>query len=68
MAEVSGSVKTIGRLASLVCAIGLISFLSGLFFLPRVVMLGGIGLLVVSLFLFWLEESGQRRLEKSSSQ
>lgn len=57
----------IGRVASLICAIGFISFLSGLFFLPRAVMLGGIGLLVVSLVLFGFEEAGQRRIERANS-
>ena len=67
MAETSGSTKTIGRLASLVCAVGFISFLAGLFVAPRPVMLAGIALLVLSLILFWLEESGQRRIERANS-
>jgi len=61
MAEESGSVKMIGRLGSLSMGVGFILFLSGLFVFPRGFMLLGIALLVLAVFLFWMEEAGARR-------
>lgn len=66
MAEVSGSTRSIGRFGSLVLTVGLISFFGGLFFFPRMFVLIGVGLMAISVALFWIEETGRRRLHRTS--
>jgi len=66
MAEASGSTKSLGRFGSLVLTVGLISFFGGLFFFPRMFVLIGVGLMALSVALFWMEETGYRRLRRTS--
>jgi len=66
MAKASGSTRSLGRFGSLVLTIGLISFFGGLFFFPRAFVLIGVGLLVLAVALFWIEETGYRRLHRTS--
>ncbi len=53
--------KTVGRLASLVCAAGVISFFIGLFGGPRSMVIIGAALMSASLIGFFIEEQGNRK-------
>jgi hypothetical protein len=66
MAQVPASVKTFGRFAGLVCAVGVISFFAGLFIAPRAFAIGGVALMVLSVALFWIEEIGHRKTHRTS--
>ncbi|HTH51555.1 MAG TPA: hypothetical protein VL501_06465 [Pyrinomonadaceae bacterium] len=66
MAAVSGSTKAIGRVAGLVCTVGVLSFFAGLFIAPRVFAIAGVGLMVLSVALFWIEEMGRRSVHRTS--
>jgi hypothetical protein len=46
--------------------VGLISFFGGLFFFPRTFMFVGIALLITAVALFWLEETGYRKRQRTS--
>ena len=50
----------------MVCAAGVISFFLGLFLLPRVFAISGVGLMVLSVVLFWVEEIGRRRVQRTT--
>lgn len=50
-----------GKLAHVVAAAGLAAFFLGLFGWGRMLMVAGIGLIVVSLAAYYIEELGQRR-------
>jgi len=61
MAQTNGSSKMAGKLAHVVAAAGLAAFFLGLFGWGRMLMVAGIGLIVVSLAAYYIEELGQRR-------
>ncbi len=56
--------KSVGRLASLLCAAGVIAFFIGIFGGPRVFAFVGVALMAASLVGFFIEEQSQRNAAK----
>ena len=66
MAEVSGTTKTVGRIGGLLLFLGVIVFFSGIAGFPRLLVLVGVGMIVTAFILFWVEEIGHRKLERTN--
>jgi ABC-type polysaccharide/polyol phosphate export permease len=57
----TGTAKTAGRLASLICAAGVVAFFVGIFGGPRSFAIIGVGLMAASLVGFFAEEHFNRK-------
>lgn len=53
--------KTVGRIGSLLCAAGVVSFFVGIFGGPRYLAFTGVALMAASLIGFFIEEQINRR-------
>lgn len=61
--------KMAGNLAALTALVGLAAFFASVFsFVPRMFLVIGIALIVVSLIAFFVEEAAERRFQLSRSQ
>lgn len=57
----SGISKTVGHLASVLAALGVLTFFFGIFGGPRMFAFAGVAMIVASLVGFFVEEQGSRR-------
>ncbi len=56
----TGISKLSGRLGSVLLALGVVSYFVGIFGGPRVLAFVGLGMMIVSLVAFFVEEKGQQ--------
>jgi hypothetical protein len=62
MVKSTGTARTAGLAGSALALVGLLLFLAGIFGAPRTLAFVGVGMMVLAMIAFYIEEAGNRRL------